>query len=204
MPDPTTTSVAQDWYEIVQTADLRQGDILQELPVFMQDSTAALPSPGAATGGASITVPGAYALATWVVLSPSCDLDTGRARQVLLGHCVEATIQGLSAQGEKDFQQKLEVVRMGLDPSKFMLPKHEAEPCLPLSIVTTRSLAMLALEPVKQFVSGKARLRLRHPFRERLGNWCGQWISNVGPENRSLIPRFTQVHAKHVLDANTA
>lgn len=202
MPEPANASFAEAWYEVIQVEELRQGDVLVAMPVFMQDPNAQLPSAEAISKGQQVTVPGNCALASWVILSPSCDLDTGRSKQVLLGQCLEANQSNMSSQGEKDHKQKLEVVRRGLDPSKFMLPAYEADPSLPCSIVSNRSLAMLPLDFVKRFVAGRRRLRLRHPFREKFGNWCGQWISNVGPENRSLIPSFAQVHAQHVLDAN--
>ena len=194
---PTSTAqVAEHWYEVVQGEKLRQGDIIRDLPVFFLKDDQDLPTE---VSGEEVTVSGTFTRGDWVIVTPSCDLDTGRSTQAILALCVAATDENLKAQGRTDRDQKLQVVSQGLDPSRLLLPEHATEPVFPLSIVSNLRLGTLPPAAIKRFVADRPRLRLKHPFRERLGNWCGQWVSRVGPENDTLMPRFAQVFPKHIL-----
>lgn len=199
---PSTAQAAKHWYEIVSGPSFRQGDIIGGLPVFFLDESEELPTVVDEDDVRKIPVNGKYILGNWIVVTPSCDLDTGRAKHVLLAYCAEATDRNLKAQGQKDRDQKLQVMSQGLDPSHMLLPESADEPAFPLSFADIRSLGSLPIVVVRRFVGSKRRLRLKHPFREKLGNWCGQWISNVGPENEMLMPRFAQVHSDHILKQN--
>lgn len=198
-PPTSTAGVAEHWYEVVQGETLRQGDIICDLPVFFLKDDQDLPSE---VSDGEVTVSGTFARGDWVIVTPSCDLDTGRSTQAILALCVPVTDENLKAQSRTDRDQKLQVVSQGLDPSRLLLPEHASEPLFPLSIVSNLRLGTLPPAAIKRFVGDRRRLRLRHPFRERLGNWCGQWISRVGPENETLMPRFAKVYPKHVLAQN--
>ena len=198
-PPPSTAEAARHWYEVVQGDSLRQGDILRDLPVFFLDDDQELPRDD---DGDEVDVPGKFTRGDWIIVSPSCDLDIGRTNQAVLALCVPATEENLKAQGQKDRDQKLQVVRQGLDPSRLLLPEHADEPRFPLSFVSSLRLGTLPPSAIKRFVGDDQRLRLKHPFREVLGNWCGQWISRVGPENETLMPRFAPVFPKHILAQN--
>ena len=174
------------------------------MPVFHIDGDCTLPSIEDIEQNPSPAVPGTFAAADWVILSPSCDIDTGRAHQLLLAQCVPATQANTKSNNEKQHLQRLEVVRQGLDPAKFLLPPHSGDPSFQLAFVNIRSLALLPATVVKSFVGQRKRLRLQHPFRERLGNWAGQWISNVGPENSGVIPRITNIFEKHILESESS
>lgn len=199
--EPSTAQAAHHWYEVVQNDSLRQGDIVQNLPVFYLDDDERLPD---SEDGDQVVAGGGYAWGNWVLVTPSCDLDTGRSSQVLLASCIEASDSNLKAQGSKDRAHKLQVISQGLDPSRLLLPEHAVDPEFPLSVAIIRNLGMLPLSVLKRSVADKRRLRLKHPFREKLGNWCAQWISNVGPENETLMPRFASIYAKHILSQDGA
>ena len=135
----------------------------------------------------------------YAVLSASCDVDGRRKHPfVLLGRVLAANETNVGASG-KDFSQRLEVIRQGLDPAKFLLPKHPRRaPPFPLSIVQHSVLALLPEQYLRRHCVAP-RLRLRHPFREKFGNWVGSNFSRVGPEDESLIPRIAQIFAGHVV-----
>jgi hypothetical protein len=196
---PSTADAAQHWYQVVQGTSLRQGDIIRNLPVFFLEDNQELTRED---NGGQIEVAGKFDRGDWIIVSPSCDLDTERTNQAVLALCVSATMESLKAQGQTDMSQKLQVVRQGLDPSRMLLPEHTDEPKFPLSFVTNLRVGVLPPSAIKRFVGDGRRLRLKHPFREMLGNWCGQWISRVGPENDTLLPRFAKVYPKHILDQN--
>lgn len=198
-PPNSTGEVARFWYEVVSVAALRQGDILRGFPVFFAADAFDVPSEGLE---AQVPLPGEFLRGDWVIVSPSCDIDNDKTKHVLLAACQPVSAATLKAQSQTDMDQKLQVVSQGLDPSKFLLPEHTADPRFPLSIVSNLAIGVMPVGTIRRFVGQNARLRLRHPFRERLGNWCGQWISRVGPENETLMPRFTSIYPKHVLTQN--
>ncbi len=207
MTDDLNTTLAHagtHWYQVVQGDALRQGDLVTGMPVFHIAADYTLPSIQDIERNPSPAVPGTFAAADWVILSPSCDIDTGRARQLLLAQCVPATKENTRSNSEKEHLQRLEVVRQGLDPAKFLLPPHSGEPSFQLAFVNIRSIALLPVAVVKSFAGQRKRLRLQHPFRERFGNWAGQWISNVGPENSGVIPRITKIFEKHILESESS
>jgi hypothetical protein len=104
---------------------------------------------------------------------------------------------------EKDFKERCEVLRKGLEPTKFLLPAHpEVNPPFPLSIVQYRIHVTMPSDYVRRKCDG-LRLRLKHPFRETFGAWLAGNIGRVGPETSTLIPRFTATTVPaHILKAN--
>jgi len=195
------SSVAHLWYEIVQTEALRQGDVIQSLPTILVADDMSLPA--AENVRDRLDVKFVVAVDNWIVLTPSCDLENkGRCRQVLLAQCIEARL-AMGTANEKEMRERLQVTRNGLEPSRFLLPAHAADPRLPLSIVSIRSISLLPFPVITRFVREKPRLRLRHPFREKLANWCAQWACSVGPEIEASIPDFAKIYPAHVLRANT-
>lgn len=183
------------WYELVENDSLRQGDLFRGLLVYW------LPRdlPLAADAGATHHLE--YTRADWIILTASCDLDQRRSTHVLMGRVVEATPEFLKCQSEKEYQQRLEVVRRGLDPGKFLLPgSSRVNPPLEMSIALFRTQVLLPVEYLQRNCTGP-RLRLQHPFREKFGNWVGARFSDVGPEDHVQIPPITRIFEKHVLDA---
>lgn len=190
---------AEHWYDVVTETSLRQGDIIQDIRSFWladrldEDDTD--------------TPPVEYRRGNWIIAQASCDLDTARSSQAIVLQVMEASREIFKLEGapEKEFKKRLEVLRKGLSPRAFLLPEQTEGPALlPISFVPWDFVITLPTKYIQQVVEDVPRLRLKHPFREQFGNWLGQRISAVGPENEGLIPAFyRQIHDEHVLRAET-
>lgn len=181
----------KDFWEVRDDGSLRQGDVFTDLAVaWLADD---FDAPGQAervrlaTGG------------TWILTTPSCDLEQDRVQRALLCRVAAVTAELMRAETEKVLAKRLEVVRQGLDPSKFLLPEHGEEPHFPRSIAFIREQVLVPIAYLLRNTGG-ARLRMKHPWREKFGNWVGQRFSEVGPE--VPVPRISSIYAQHILDAN--
>ena len=67
-----------DWYEVVHGAELRQGDLLTDCPVFTLSVDAGYPLP---PDYEPMVLAESYDL---VILTQSCDLDNDKVEEVLL------------------------------------------------------------------------------------------------------------------------
>jgi hypothetical protein len=196
------------WYvPLVGDQTLRQGDIFRDLLIysFPQD----LPVPAARPApGASIPVDVEWARGDWIIMSASCDVDRP-ARfypQVVLGRVLPATPVTLGTHGDKEYAERIEVLKKGLEPTRFMLAQcPPATPPLPLSVVQYRVHVTMPADYLRRNCEAE-RLRLRHPIREVFGSWVGANIARVGPEDHILIPPNPDVRTwpVHVLKASDA
>lgn len=188
------------WYETVAQPPFRQGDILRSVVAFWLDSDVPIPS-AAALGGAVATN---YRRGDWILLDASCDLDQRVVPQALLAPVEPATHQTLKAPDDKQFKQRLEVMRKGGYVTRFLLSDHpELTPPFQLSFVDIRHHVVMPLESLEAQVVSPI-IRLRSPIREQFGNWVGACFSRVGPENVALIPPFTaSLHDEQRLRAAT-
>jgi hypothetical protein len=175
-----TIDVGESWYEVVADDSLRQGDIVRDLtaiwlapdlPVLSEESEAAKVE---------------FARGDWIVLSASCDLDRMTPSQVLMARILPATHEILQTKDEKTRRERLEVLRRGFDPLRFLLPPHAKDPKAELSFVTYRSQVLLPIAYVRKHCT-KLRLRLRSPHREKFGNWAGTNLARVGVEDAEQI-----------------
>jgi len=193
------------WYDIIEgTAVLRQGDIFRDLLVycFPQDlPVVAAPKPGEKINVQGEWLPGG----DWIVMSASCDVERPQTYpHVLIGRVLPVTSTNLGTANPKEAGQRHEVIRKGLDPSKFMLA--ECPSCdFPRSFVQYKTHVTMPAGYLIRHCQAK-RLRLRHPFRESFGNWVGANIARVGPETHHAIPPIEDVTvwAAHVLRAAEA
>jgi hypothetical protein len=198
------TSVASEntyvdhWYEVVDDTSLRQGDIFRNLLAFW-------PEEGIAPTDAEL-VPDGYAKlefqrADFIIASASCDVGQRNYPYALLSRIVTASEANLNASG-KDFDSRIEVIRQGLVPSQFLLaPCGFVEPALELSLVQHKVHTLLPVPYLQKCCTGK-RLRMKHPHRERFGNWVGGNFARVGPEDSTLIPQKAKMFPAHILKAN--
>ncbi len=196
--EPKSDDYSSSWYEVVTDASLRQGDIFRELLVFRPNEDVE-PSDVA-------SVPDGHALmdydrGDYIVMSASCDVAQSGYPYAVLGRIVEASESILKVTG-KDYKPRIEVLRQGLVPSQFLLAGSlTITPAFAQSIVTYKVHALLPVQYLKKCCTAP-RLRLKHPFREKFGNWVGSCFSRVGPEDHTLIPRVTQIFPSHILAAN--
>jgi hypothetical protein len=196
--EPPAADHSAFWYDVVDDATLRQGDIFRGL-------TCCWPTPDISfEAAAASSKPKAeldFKSADFAIMSASCDVDDGKVPYVLLGLVLEASPETLRIH-QNELAKRLEVLRQGLVPSQFLLSASEGiSPRFPLSIVQFRLQALMPRDYLKRSC-GSLRLRMRHPFREKFGNWVGDCFSRVGPENNTQIPQQTKIFADHVLRAN--
>jgi hypothetical protein len=177
---------------------MRQGDVYQDIEIFrLGDDLRA--------SGTEEPVPVAVSQGTVIVLSASCDLEQDRVTGVLVARVWPATEEVLGASKRSDYRKRLEVLRQDAYPPRFLLPAfEEVDPAFPWSFVDWRQPYFLPRHYL-QGLNDVERLRLRHPFREKLGIWAGQRISEVGIENDFTMDRFISIGgAGDVLEARDA
>lgn len=186
------------WYEVVEDNSLRQGDIFRNLNVFWP-SAELLPFDGS-------TAPEGYgkldfATGDYIIASASCDVDQANYPFVLLSRVLAVTEENLKTNA-KELPKFVEVLRLGLVPSQFLLaPFDSASPSFPLSTVQHKVHVLVPTGYLKNSCGGK-RLRLKHPIREKFGNWVGASFSRVGPEDATNIPKGAKVFPAHIIAAN--
>lgn len=197
----TPSEAAQHWYSLVSGDSIRQGDIYRDvlLPRFADSLT----SDDLAEGGAPLVV---TSQGTVAVLSPSCDLEQDRVETgVLVARIWPATEKVLGATKRSDYRKRLELLRQDGYASRFLLPAYDKpdEP-FPWSFVEWRQPYFLPKGYLRRF-HDRERLRLRHPLREKFGQWAGQRLSEVGVEEEATLDRIISIGgAGDVLEARAA
>lgn len=182
-PQPTH-EIWRCWYEVVRDDSLRQGDIFRDILAFWLPEGLPLREP---SGEDQITISVQYQRGAWIVMTASCDLERNNRGHVLLSRVIEATAANLNnVQTEKERLERLEVMRRGFDPLRYLLAEHAEEPQLPLSFVGYRTQVLLPIKYLRRNCAGQ-RLRLRSPHRERFGVWAGANLSRVGLEDAEQI-----------------
>jgi len=196
------------WYEVVADGTLRQGDIFQGLSAFLLAEDSVQPPVEIEEGlGQQPQIAFEVVHGDWIILDASCDVDHSAMRQpnckqVLMASVHAATKQALKADNEKEFNQRLEVMRRQLMQGRFLLAACDGvDPHFPLSFVQYNARVLLPHSYLLQHCQ-QPRLRLLSPIRETFGNWVGSCFSRVGPEEDAQIPRFVQqLHAGQVIGA---
>lgn len=190
------------WYELpTDNLAQRQGDIFQKLvvPLLPHDLPAISPPPSEPPD-----IVWDIAYGNWITLSASCDIDEKHKQgYVLIAQVLPVELATLRAKDQKELDQKCEVIRRGWDPVRFLLPGcPDVDPTFPLSFVQYRTQAFVPLQYLRASSNGP-RLRLRAPFREKLGIWAGSGFSRVGIEDSMNIPPFLKnLFAMQVLKAS--
>lgn len=182
---------SEHWYEMA-SPPFRQGDIFQELTVGW------LPSNFSEQEEIEVEL----ASGTWIVLEASCELDQGRCSHVLMARVFDANASHLKASKEKELNQRLEVLRRGDYPTKFLLSDFD-KASFPLSFVEFSQRTFVPLPHLTNFTEQKEVIRMKSPFREKFGNWIGACFSRVGPEDHTLILPFVKgLHDEQRLKAS--
>jgi hypothetical protein len=182
--------VGAHWYEVVAAGDdsIRQGDIFRNLTAaWLPDD---LPKPEAGKEK-EVRVDVQFEPGDWIVLSASCDVQPGRGggsqQQVLIARVYPCTPDHLpNVKSEKDLRERIEVFLRGLDPQRYLLAQHTAQPQLPLSFAVFRLQVTMPLRYLQRSTK-EPRLRLKPPHRENFGNWAGTCLSRVGIEDGQQI-----------------
>lgn len=188
------STAQQFWYQTVEDKSLRQGDIFVDLTCYWFDNDLAPdtlnPSVLKATG-------------TWIVAQASCDMEARGLTRVVVLEVLPASRKTLRIDEqapEKELSKRLEVIRRGAYPRRFLIPEcSEGKVTIPMSVVVWDNLATLPTEYLRHHYCNGPRLRLRSPLREKFGNWVGARFSAVGPEDDAVIPHFVRIHDHQVL-----
>lgn len=199
MPDQSP-SVWSAWYEVTESKELRQGDLFRDLLVVRlpQDLP---PDLDQADPQEPPRVRVRLSRTDYIVISPSCDIVRGPDTHVLLARVGAATAANFGSKSESEFRSKLEVLRQGYDPGNFLLPESLAEGAsMPMSFVRFKDQAFLPLQYMLAQCTGP-RLRLRPPFREKLGFWAAANLGRVGIEDEVQIPRQSSFSPSKVLQS---
>lgn len=185
------------WYETVDDSSLRQGDIFTDLVCYWLANDLTPYNPESCVERER---------GTWMIAQASCDMQGRHGKRVVMVEVLPANRQTLGIGGgaaEGELMKRLEVIRRGVYPRRFLMPKHpDPDVGIPLSMVVWQNLATLPTEYLRAYYCKRPRLRLKSPLREQFGNWVGTRFSAVGPEDTALISRFMpRMHDHHVLDA---
>lgn len=174
----------QHWYEVVTSEELIQGDVFRGLVAYWlpQDLRLQPEDQGA--------IQLVHKRADWIIVSASCDIARGDDSYVLLSRVLPATADQLGT-NERDLDRRLEVVRRGNDLTKFLLAEYPLiEPPFPMSYVNYKTQVLLPIQYVRSHCD-RPRLRMKPPFREKLGVWAGSNLSRVAVEDWANIPQFS-------------
>ena len=134
------------WYETVDDTSLRQGDIFIDLICYWlsKDLEPESPSP-----------PVSKATGTWIVAQASCDMEARGLKRVVVLEVLPAsrrTLRFAENAPEKELKKRLEVIRSGAYPRRFLIPERpEGRVTMPMSVVAWDNLATLRPihEPVR-------------------------------------------------------
>lgn len=192
-------SVQDAWYEVVEGDSLRQGDIFQSLLAIWPSQAIEPPeTPDSDESLKQVDV----SRSNFIVTSASCDVDQKDYPYVLLSRLVTTEDAVTKQPNAKEKARALEVIRRGFAPSQFLLPSCKLGPVpLVASVVLHKTHTLLPIAYLKKSCT-KPRLRLRHPFREKFGNWVGANFSRVGPEDAVGIPSLASIFAAQILETN--
>ena len=191
------SAVHEFWYETVEDTTLRQGDIFKDLMCYWLSEDLEPESPTASVEKAT---------GTWIVAQASCDMESRGLDRVVVVEVLPAsrkTLRLAEDAPEKELKKRLEVIRIGAYPRRFLIPERpNGSVTIPMSVVAWDNLATLPTEYLRRHYCDGPRLRLKSPLREVFGNWVGARFSAVGPENEAVIPRFVSIHDHHVAVAS--
>ncbi len=163
------------WYEIVHTAELQQGDLFPECPVVLTPANLSLQS----KAGPLPEVAAQVKTYNLVVMSQSCDLVQHKLSLV----CPYWSLSELEARDERFKPLKMkEEVRRGNVPAYHMLAACDLEGFHhEIQIVDFRTVFSVPFDFLTEFASQpEKRLRLRPPYREHLSQAFARFFMRVG------------------------
>jgi hypothetical protein len=168
-----------DWFEVVEGANLLQGDLLRKCPVLVPVTELTWPLP--AQDSARLRAD----LIDVIILTQSCDLANNKVAEVLLARVVswaevvrDEVKKGNEAVKGAKFRKKLVD---GEVPGLSLLHKREQEPRLEWSVVSFHRLYTLSKTFLSAFAAEiRPRIRLRSPYREHLAQAFARYFMRVG------------------------
>lgn len=168
-----------DWFEVIEGANLLQGDILPRCPVFVPDRELAWPlSPESKVGLRTDLV-------DLIILTQSCDLVNRKVSEALLARVMSwAEVVRNEVRKGNEFVKSAKFRKQlieGAVPGLSLLHKREQDPPLEWSVVSFYQLHTLPLALLSALAAAiHPRLRLRSPYREHLAQAFARFIMRVG------------------------
>lgn len=182
-----------EWYEITESREITQGDLIADVPVisFIED----IPLP---IKNGEIESPIYYGEANIMILSQACDLQNRDVDPVIL--CSYWPAEGYGNRiGDEAYNSKSrwEAIRRGFVYSHFLLKEYDGEHKEdfkhPLSIINFKKIFVLPHKYIEKVVSrNPRRLRLLPPYREHLSQSFARFFMRVGlPQD--IVPLSNKV-----------
>lgn len=165
------------WYEIVATEELQQGDLLPNCPVVLTPTTL---SPRA-NSEPPTTIAAQVRLYNVIVMSQSCDLVQRKLDLVLV--CPYWGLTELEAMDARFKSPKMkEEIRRGNAPAYHMLAACDLEGFQhEIQIVDFRTVFSVPFDFLTELARQRPkRLRLRPPYREHLSQAFARFFMRVG------------------------
>ena len=169
----------RDWFEVVEGANLLQGDLLPKCPVVIPNTELTWPLP------AEQNLKLRADLVDVVILTQSCDLENNKVTEVLLARVASwaEVVRDEVQKGNENVKSakfRKQLVE-GSVPGLSLLHKREQEPRLEWSVVSFHHLYTLPKTFLSAFAAGlHPRLRLSSPYREHLAQAFARYFMRVG------------------------
>ena len=178
-----------DWYDVVNTADLEQGDILSNCPIFLIDK---IDIPDLLDENGELTP--VFDVVTYdvIVLTQSCDLQLGQGRQKIQ-HVVLCPIEkksniekvvnhvlspkGMLKKASKGEHPGFFVIEAFADSAHISLDRE-------IGVVHFQQVYTLPVAFLRDYAAMSGpRLRLKSPYREALSNRFASFFGRVALKN---------------------
>lgn len=196
MSENKNSIIISDWYEIIEGEDLKQGDILENCPVFYPPKEMKWP-----IAAKSETPEFSYGLQKLIIMSQSCDLEPTQKSDIWLVFL--CPIWSLS---EASKVNQFLASSFGKEECRrgHMTGYHMINQCdhgllnQEISIVSFREVWSLPLDFVRNMAKNMGkRPRLRSPYREHLAQAFARYFMRVGlPAD---IPEFKSDKAEQAV-----
>jgi hypothetical protein len=171
------------WYEVVQGNEIGQGEILIQCPVIQ---IAASPEYNILH---HVSIEGKGILEDVVVITQACDIENGKAKDILL--CPHYDVPSYTGMGEgKAKERALKEIKIGARPRYCLLNDADIDGVKQnIRIVDLGSVFSLPLEYLQIFSKQKGkRLRLLPPYRDYLSQSFARFFMRVGLPQNLHIP----------------
>ncbi len=167
--------MSDSWFEVVSGDGLMQGDVLIGCPIYRVVARSSSEGDEAEVLEESHDV---------IVLTQSCDLENDKVDEILVA-AVLSCDEIVKREADKNPSVKGTSFRKaavaGNLPPYSLLPRREAEPALPWSLVDFHNLFSLPKSLAAEVaVAAGERLRLVPPYREHLAQAFARYIMRVG------------------------
>lgn len=173
--------MVEQWFEIIEGDELRQGDVICGCPVYRADT---LPS----GGEMDVTIE----LRDLIVMTQSCDLQKGREKVRQVVFCNAPLLSSVKAQAghvlaNKNNREHLAKFALhGFHPLKAFQSKDVSRDW---AVVEFSEVVTLPLPYVRQIAGGAGkRLRLVSPYRELLAQRFAHSFARIGIPDRLELP----------------